>query len=77
VTDWEAIEKSYTRLRNFVLTDIEGFARNSTGGNFGLVVLVVAACDALGRRCYGGDSGHLVFQALPPRRVEARLGHLV
>jgi hypothetical protein len=61
VTRWEAIEGSFTRLRDFALTDIEGFAGNRTGGNYGLVGLVVAACDALGGRCYGGDSGTSSF----------------
>jgi hypothetical protein len=67
VTEWEAIEESFTRLRDFVLTDIEGFANNRTGGNFGLVALVLAACDALGRRCYGGGgSGHKVLEHCLP-----------
>ncbi len=66
MTRWEAIEESFTRLHNFALTDIEGFASNRTGGNYGLVGLVVAACDALGGRCYGGDSGHLVLRRCLP-----------
>jgi hypothetical protein len=71
VTSWKAIEESFTRLRDFALADIEGFRSNRTGGNYGLVALVVVACDALGRRCYGGDSGHLVFRRCLPDEWKA------
>lgn len=46
MTRWEAIEESFTRLHNFALTDIEGFASNRTGGNYGLVDLVGRIGDA-------------------------------
>ena len=46
MTRWEAIEESFTRPHNFALTDIEGFASNRTGGNYGLVDLVGRIGDA-------------------------------
>jgi len=67
VTEWEAIEERFTRLRDFVLTDLEGFASNETGGNFGLLALVVAACDALGTLRYGSRAaGDKIFERCLP-----------
>jgi hypothetical protein len=55
MTEWEAIEEGFTRLRDFVLKDVEGYAAQKEGGNFAVVALVLAACDALGSLRYGGD----------------------
>jgi hypothetical protein len=67
VTDWATIEPRFTRLRDFVLTDLEGFGENEEGGNFALVALVLTACDALGNLRIGGrGDGWRVFERCLP-----------
>jgi hypothetical protein len=67
VTDWPAIEPQFVRLRDFVLADLEGFGENERGGNFGLVALVLTACDALGTLRYASrGSGSKVFELCLP-----------
>jgi hypothetical protein len=63
---WESIEERFVRLRDFVLGDLEGYVAHETGGNFAVVAVAMAACDALGRLLYGGDSGDKVFARCLP-----------
>lgn len=68
MTEWEAIEERFRRLRDFVLTDLEGFVTQKRGGNFGVVAVMLAACDALGTLRYGGrGSGPKVFARCLPK----------
>jgi hypothetical protein len=66
VTDWEAIEETFTRLRDFVFTDLGRLVNQERGGNFAVVALVMAACDALGRLHYGKDTGDQIFKRCLP-----------
>jgi hypothetical protein len=62
LTEWAAIEGTFTRLRDFVFADLEQLVRQNRGGNFAVVALVMAACDALGSLHYGKDQGHRIFE---------------
>lgn len=66
MTDWDAIEETFTRLRDFVFTDLSRLVGQKHGGNYAVVALVTAACDALGRLHYGRDTGDRVFQRCLP-----------
>ena len=75
VTEWSDIEGLFTRLREFILRDAGKLTEQREGGNFAVVALVVAACDALGRRAGPsrllGLRGGLVLRAVmqpKPRR---------
>jgi hypothetical protein len=67
VTDWAAIEGSFWRLRGFVLNDLERYVAQEVGGNFAVVGLMLAACDALANLRYGSrSSGHdILARCLP------------
>lgn len=66
MTNWEAIEETFTRLRDFVFTDLGRLVTQEAGGQFAVVALVMAACDALGRLQYGKDSGDRIFELCLP-----------
>jgi hypothetical protein len=67
VVEWDAIDESFSRLRDFVLNDLDQIAAQEQGGNFAVVALVLAACDALGFGLYGRGNGYRVFGlCLPP-----------
>jgi hypothetical protein len=66
MTEWEAIEETFARLRDFVLNDLDHLVRQKEGGQFAVVTLVLAACDALGRLYYGRDTGARVFERCLP-----------
>jgi hypothetical protein len=68
MTEFEAIEQRFTRLREFVLGDLKPYAEQSEGGNFAVVALVLSACDALGALRYprGGDRGAMVLARCLP-----------
>ncbi len=66
VTEWEAIEDTFIRLRDFVLTDLGRLVSQRAGGNFAVVALVMTACDALGRLHYGKDNGDRIFERCLP-----------
>lgn len=66
MTDWEAIDETFTRLRDFVLKDLGCLVSQEAGGNFAVVALVMAACDALGGLHYGRDKGDRIFERCLP-----------
>ena len=66
MTDWETIEPTFVRLRDFVFTDGGRLVSQEAGGQFAVVALVMAACDALGRLHYGKDMGHRVLEQCLP-----------
>jgi hypothetical protein len=67
MTEWEAIQQRFMRLRDFVLKDLEGYAAQDEGGNFAVVALVLTACDALGSLRYGGGrSGAKILKRCLP-----------
>jgi hypothetical protein len=66
LTSWEDIEGTFTSLRDFVIEDADRLARQSTGGNFALVALVMTACDAWGRLLYGKDMGDRILERCLP-----------
>ena len=66
MTDWSKIEERFTRLRAFVLNDLGKLAASEEGGNFGLLVLILNACDALGFRIYDQGGGEKVFARCLP-----------
>jgi hypothetical protein len=67
LTEWREIEPTFTRLRDFVFTDLGRLIDQRGGCQFAVVTLVTAACDALARLRYGKDQGHQVFAlCLPP-----------
>jgi hypothetical protein len=66
VTDWETIEETFTRLRDFVFTDLGRLVNQEAGGNFAVVALVMTACDALGRLHYGKDKGVRILEECLP-----------
>jgi hypothetical protein len=66
MTEWDTIEQTFTRLRDFVFTDLDRLVTQERGGQFAVVALVMAACDALGRLHYGRDTGDRVFERCLP-----------
>jgi hypothetical protein len=77
MTEWEAIEPIFTRLRDFVSIDLERYTRQEHGGNFAVVALVLAACDALGNLRYGGGgSGARILERCLPEEWKRAAGVL-
>jgi hypothetical protein len=66
MTEWDTIEQTFTRLRDFVFTDLDRLVTQERGGQFAVVALVMAACDALGRLHCGRDTGERVFKRCLP-----------
>jgi hypothetical protein len=67
MAQWEEIEETFVRLRDFVLNDLERIVSQRHGGNYAVVALVMAACDALARLHYGKSKGHRVLEHCLPR----------
>jgi hypothetical protein len=64
---YEAIQPDFDRLRNFILSDLDGFVAQETGGNYSVVSLVLSACEAVGKVRYeGGKPEVKVFRDLLP-----------
>jgi len=60
-TSFEAIEDKFSELRTFILDDLSLITRPLQGGNYAAALLVVTACEAVGRLRYGRADGGLGF----------------
>lgn len=54
---YQAIEKDFRNLRDFILNDLELILSHQTGGNYSAILLITAACEAVGRLRYGARNG--------------------
>lgn len=57
------IEKEFRELRDFILNDLNLILAQRTGGNYSAMLLITAACEALGHLRYGTKSGGQRFFA--------------
>ena len=54
---YETIKESFETIRNFILNDLNRIVSQPTGGNYAAVLLIMTACETLGRLRYASASG--------------------
>jgi hypothetical protein len=63
---FETMVGSFRRLRDFILHDLSLIVGAPTGGNYAAVLVVTAACEALGRLRFATESGgQSIFWHIP------------